>query len=386
MAMVERDTDRVLRPKTVTRSLRTYRMAIAAMIISAVLLVTYFSGIFSMEETVTIGVIAPLTGESSHLADVVDGMNLAVDKLNKWGGLNGARIELIVRDSGSDPNASVVLFEDLERTEHPLIYLSAACSCTRPLLPLAEEHRVPLVGIATANALGFEESNWSFRYYPGTSQEIQPALSILDSFEVSSLGIFRSDNIMGIEITESLSSAFEATGGTVEVIDYCCKDGDIVSKAANLTDNEAIFIAADYKATVAGLRAVREAGFTGYVLGSSAASAPNVTSMPEAEGMYVSAPAVYNQNYIPAQSLVAEFEAEYGHEMSHFAVSGYDAINLIYGLMLGKELTREVMREQLHGGFQYGSVLGPIIVPQGVHDIQYGLMPAQVVEGQLWYL
>jgi branched-chain amino acid transport system substrate-binding protein len=386
LAMNEQDTDKVLRRRTVSHSLRTYRVAILAVMVSAVLLVTYVSGLFSSNETVTIGVIAPLTGSSSHLADVVDGMDMAVDKLNRWGGLNGARIELIVRDSGSDPNMSVALFEDIESASHPLIYVSAACSCTRPLIPLAEEYRVPLMGIATANAIGFEESNWSFRYYPGTSKETGPALAVLDSLGVSSLGIMRSDNVIGIEIAESLKSAFEAAGGTVEFADYCCKDGDIPAKAAELADNEAIYIAADYKATIAGLQAVREIGYPGVVLGSSAASAPNITSMPEAEGMYVSAPAVYNPNYIPAQSLVREFEERYGHSMTHFAVSGYDAVNLIYGLMLDKDLTRDVMREQLHGGFSYPSVLGPVVVSPGSHDIQYDLLRARVVEGQLWYL
>jgi len=366
--------------------LRTYRLAIIAVILVVILVAAYMQGLFTPDEVVTLGVIAPLTGSSSHLADVVDGMTLAVDKLNRWGGINGARIELAVRDSGSDPNVSVALFEDLEAKEHPLLYISAACSCTRPLIPLAEQHEVPLIGLATANAVGFETSNWSFRYYPGTAKEVAPALSILETLGVTTLGIMRSDNVMGIEIAAALSAAFQEIGGTAEVVDYCCKDGNVTSKVDLLSDNEAIYIAADFKATKAGLVAIREAGYEGVVLGTSAASSPEVTSMPEAEGMYVSAPAVYNPNYLPAQSLIEEFQAVYGHNMTHYAVSGYDAVNLVYGLMKGKELTRDVMRAQLHGGFSYASILGPVVVGAGLHDIQYDLLRAQVSEGRLWYL
>ena len=379
------DDDVIARPLQ-TRRGRTLLFSAAAIAISAALVFLYMGGLLAPEETVRIGVIAPLTGSSAHLADVVDGMNLAADKLNKWGGINGARIEVIVRDSTSDPNRSIELFEDLEETERPMVYISAACSCTRPLIPLAEEHQVPLLGIATANALGFEESNWSFRYYPGMDKEISPALSIMESLGVESLGIMRSDNVMGAELTVHLSEGFNATGGTVEVIDYCCKDADIPSKVANISDCDAIYIAADYKATQAGLLAVREAGYTGHVFGSSAASAPGITSMPEALGMYVSAPAIYNPNYLPGKSLREEFLEAYGHNMTHYAASGYDVVYLIYGLMKDRDMTREELRAQLHGGFSFPSVLGPIRVLAGTHDIQYDLLQAQVSEGVLWYL
>ncbi len=379
------DDDVIVRPLQTQRG-RTLLLSAAAIAISAALVLLYFGDNFAPEETVKIGVIAPLSGSSVHLADVVDGMNLAADKLNKWGGINDARIEIIVRDSASDPNKSVELFEDLERSERPLVYISAACSCTRPLIPLAEERQVPLIGIATANALGFEGSNWSFRYYPGMEKEISPSLSIMESLGVASLGIMRSDNVMGEELTIHLSEAFNATGGTVEVVDYCCKDSDIPAKVANITDCDAIYIAADYKATQAGLLAVREAGYGGHVFGSSAASAPGITSMPEALGMYVSAPAIYNPNYIPGESLREEFYETYEHNITHYAASGYDVIYLIYGLMKDRDLTREGLREQLHGGFSFPSVLGPIRVLAGTHDIQYDLLQAQVAEGGLWYL
>jgi hypothetical protein len=61
-------------------------------------------------------------------------------------------------------------------------------------------------------------------------------------------------------------------------------------------------------------------------------------------------------------------------------------MNLIYGLMMDKDLTRDMMRGQLHGGFSYASVLGPIRVAPGSHDMQYDLLQAQVLEGRLWYL
>lgn len=371
---------------TFSGTMRRYRVIIIVIAVCTALLLVYFQGVLFEEETVKIGVIAPITGSSAHLADVIDGLNMAADRLNRWGGINGALVEIIVRDSGSDPNVSVELFEDLERTEHPLLYISAACSCTRPLIPLAEESQVPLIGIATANAVGFEETDWSFRYYPGTEKEIAPVMSVMEEEGIATLGIMRSDNILGTELTEYLSGVFEDAGGSVEIVDYCCKDTDIPAKVQSIADNDAIYIAGDFKATQAAVIAIDETGYSGYTFASSSASTPGMTTMPEAEGLYVSAPPIYNPNYLPGRTVIEEFVEEYGHNMTHYAASGYDVMNLIYGLMMNKDLTRQEVRDQLHGGFSFPSILGPLKVAPGSHDIQYELFPAQVVEGALWFL
>ena len=355
-------------------------------IISAALLLAYFSGVLTPQRTVEIGVIIPMTGESAHLADVKDGLILAVERLNRWGGLNGYRIDLIIRDSGSDPENATELFQQMEEEFHPLMYVTAACSCTIPLLPLAEEYEAPLVGVATANVLGFAISEWAYRFYPGTEAEVSIALDILEERGRSSLGIMEADNPLGHELSENMTAGFEELGGTVEIISFCCKDTNIAEKAASLLDNDAIYIAGDFKATQSAIIAIDSLGYEGDVLTMSAAASPEISSMPESEGVFISAPAIYNPNYLPADEFREQFFERFGHEMTHFSASGYDLMNIVYGLMKDKEMTREVLNEELSHGFSYPGILGTMRVLEESHDIQYRLFPARIVEGELWYL
>ena len=71
-------------------------------------------------ETIKIGAILPLTGYSaSNGKNVNDGLQLAIDEINKRGGVNGSKIELIVEDSKSDPQAAVAGFNRIEAARQP---------------------------------------------------------------------------------------------------------------------------------------------------------------------------------------------------------------------------------------------------------------------------
>jgi len=133
-------------------------------------LAAFFVPVAARAETIIIGAILTLTGNSATLGSGVrDGLQLAIEEINKRGGVNGNKIELIVEDSKSDPQAGIVGFNRIEAGRQPLLYVSNLSSVGMALAPLAEERRVALVGLATA-ALEFTRSRdigrWGRRMYP----------------------------------------------------------------------------------------------------------------------------------------------------------------------------------------------------------------------------
>ena len=53
---------------------------------------------------VKVGVIAPLSGVNRFYGErMLDGIQLAVEELNSSRGINGRKVELLVRDSRSEP-------------------------------------------------------------------------------------------------------------------------------------------------------------------------------------------------------------------------------------------------------------------------------------------
>ncbi|MCP4694174.1 MAG: ABC transporter substrate-binding protein, partial [Desulfobacterales bacterium] len=88
-------------------------------------------------EPLKIGVIAPLTGPAGHLADLVDGMKLAVGEVNTWAGKEGRKIELVIEDSKSSADAGGKAFERIEKRHRPHFYISATSRVSMALAPRA---------------------------------------------------------------------------------------------------------------------------------------------------------------------------------------------------------------------------------------------------------
>ena len=77
----------------------------------------------SNNNTIKIGAIIPLSGAASHLVDVRDAMNLAVQEVNSLGGINGKKIEFIVEDSKSDKDEAQKVFYEIEEKHKPLFFM-----------------------------------------------------------------------------------------------------------------------------------------------------------------------------------------------------------------------------------------------------------------------
>jgi branched-chain amino acid transport system substrate-binding protein len=70
-------------------------------------------------EPIRIGFLPALTGPSSSTGVAINrGTALAVDEINAAGGVNGRRIEMIVRDTQSDPTKAVNAATELMRGQH----------------------------------------------------------------------------------------------------------------------------------------------------------------------------------------------------------------------------------------------------------------------------
>lgn len=366
------------------RRARSVLISVFIVVILGVLL--FASPLLSQHNVIKVGVIVPLSGPASYLVDVRDGLELAAERLNRWGGINGAEIELLVRDSESDPAKAVEAFEELEREEKPLFYVSAMSHLTMPLVPLAEENEVVLVGVAASAQELINGTRWTVRYYSDAVDEAVATMHTLQVLGVSTLGILHGSDEFSLSVESLLGPRFAATGGSLESVLIAADDDDYSNEISQLADMEAIFVVTTISSLDDVIICLDDCGYGGHILTSSGGSSPYVTTMPEAEGIYVAAPAMYNVNYMPVKWLKEEFEARFGRSLTHFVSCGYDILNLFHGLMRGMELTRTSVRLALEGGFVFSGTIGPLNVLPDSHDIGFDLLSARVSEGRLWYL
>ncbi|HLZ31208.1 MAG TPA: ABC transporter substrate-binding protein [Chloroflexota bacterium] len=68
---------------------------------------------------IRIGLVAPLSGDSATAGEAVErGMLLAIDELNKSGGVLGRPLEVVARDVANDPEAGVTALRELAAQQH----------------------------------------------------------------------------------------------------------------------------------------------------------------------------------------------------------------------------------------------------------------------------
>jgi branched-chain amino acid transport system substrate-binding protein len=116
-----------------------------AFVLVCILTISLFS---FAEETVKIGILLPLSGPAASIGvNSLNGHKLAVEEINEAGGiksLGGAKIELIVADSGGDPKVGMTQAERLITKDKVVAIMGAyQSSVTYPSTQVAEKLQIP---------------------------------------------------------------------------------------------------------------------------------------------------------------------------------------------------------------------------------------------------
>ncbi|TAM74410.1 ABC transporter substrate-binding protein [bacterium] len=128
----------------------------------------------SAETTVTVGAVFPLTGSLAAFGKTsVQGLQLAAKEINDRGGiaaLGGAKINLVVRDTTSDPadaaNATARLIDDV----HPIAVVGAyASSLSLTSSSVCERRGIPFLTMSFTDDLTSRGYKYTFQVVPKAS-------------------------------------------------------------------------------------------------------------------------------------------------------------------------------------------------------------------------
>ena len=208
---------------------------------------------------------------------------------------------------------------------------------------------------------------------------------MLLDLKVRSLGIIYSNEEFGTAEAELTAKAFTAAGGTTALQPFETTETDFHREIADLMSQDAIFVVT-YGANIANaIRQLKQAGYRGRIFAPNGGGTSAFAILPEAQGVYVLAPIIYNQRYLFAREAGEKFTARFQKPFDHWSASGYDFIKLVSGLLEDRPLTRTGVRDVFGAGFEYSGVFGPAHLKPGEHVIVFPIYPAQVVDKVLRY-
>lgn len=323
-------------------------------------------------DSIKIGSCSALDGPASFLGlQMKIGATAYFSLVNSQGGVNGRKLELITYDDGYDPEKAPACFERLQKAGIFAGAFFVGTPTAAKYIPLAEEARLPIVGLFTGAQILYEPHhryilNVRASYYDETRDQVD---GLWDQLGVRKIAVLYQDDAFGKAVLEGVKRALarhHATPvalGTFERNTLNVEQGIKEVRAAN---PEAVVLVGPYAPVAAIAKQAHATGWHTRFLTVSFVGTEGLlrAASEDAEGMIITQVVPpYDRTDLPTVKLYREAIEKYmgNTQPSFVSLEGFvDAMVLVEGLRAaGKDLTREKLISALEAIHQKDLGLGP---------------------------
>ncbi len=173
-------------------------------------------------QTVKVGILAPFTGGLAPYAPGVElGALLAIEQVNAAGGINGKKVEAVIRDTQTNPSSGRDAASKLVSVDRvPAIVGALSSGVTTAVSSVTIPNQVVMISPAsTAPTLtDLADNDYFFRTCPSDALQgkVQGKLALDQGFKTAS--VIYVNNPYGKGLAQNFKKAFEAGGGKVSVM------------------------------------------------------------------------------------------------------------------------------------------------------------------------
>lgn len=213
------------------------------------------------EDTIVLGYIGPLTGESALWGEVESNtLKMLVEETNANGGIIGKQIDLKIYDNRGDAVETTNAVRKAIQNDGVVAFIGPDTSSGAIALDeVCDEYGIPHITTTGTNyKVTQREEDGSVRKYAFRSCLSDPQLGdIMGGYAIDKLGykkvaiLYEITSEYSLGITQNFTDAFEAKGGEI-VASEAYKTGDVdfraqLSKIKEIGDFDALMIPANYK-------------------------------------------------------------------------------------------------------------------------------------------
>ena len=282
---------------------------------------------------IRIGLITGLTGPTAAWGEPTrNGAAMAVDDINKRGGVRGRRVELLVEDDAGKPEQSAAVATKLI-TRDDVIALVCCDSSSRSLAaaPIAQSYGTPMVSPTSSLPAVTKVGDTIFRVCPTDDFEAAVLARLaVDRLHAKRAAILRdSKNDYSVGVAAEFTAAMQRLGGTVvQSRDYSEGDSDFRGQLVSLREAKPdVLLLPGYYADVAQIALqARDLDFDVPLIGGSAWNSPALVE--------IGGKAIEGSLFVaPAESRDVHFTSDYEKRFHKAADAptalSYDAVALI---------------------------------------------------------
>jgi ABC-type branched-subunit amino acid transport system substrate-binding protein len=276
-----------------------------------------------------IGVTFPLTGPLASVAnEFIPGAQVAVDEINRKGGVKGHRLQLVAEDSQGTPQGGIAAMRKLVDVDGVQAIITIYTNVVTAQMPLADQLHVPTMSnILTANLVS--KSQYSFVHQMRVSSVSAVLQNYWREHRVKKIYVIFPDNGFGQQNTPGAKAMVEGAGSEFGVgyLDFTTQDyRGFVARLRDFAPDAIYVNAQGGQAETTAIRQIRELGITVPMYELAVfyqAHNWRVGVGPYAEGMYFAGVAVPPGT---AHDFIVSYRAKTGFDPDYNAAELYDMI------------------------------------------------------------
>lgn len=340
------------------------------------------------EDTVTLAVVSPVTGDSAEYGIHFNvGAQMAADKINEAGGINGKQVVLKSFDSKNDAKeaAEVARLICQDKTILATIgdFSSTCCMATAPIYeenktvqisPSAGLIDFPRVGPYNFATTGVQENDGGFLMNRVINEKMG----------AKSVAIVYTNNDYGLNMLSYMTQEAEADGVVItdtEAVASGEKDFTAIVSKMRQTEPEAVAIVGSYNEVANCVKQIRQVGWDVPVAISGSALTDQLVELlgDDVNDIYSNIAFVASDNTPETKEFNEEFTKRANMPPSFHSISTYDTVMLVCdaAIQCGDNLNRETLKDAVQNYKGFDGLMGPFeftedgAVYRGYKVVQY---------------
>jgi len=287
---------------------------------------------------IELGFFGALTGpEATYALSSRNGARLAVEEINREGGVLGNRLDLIAEDDHNDPTEAASVVSKLITRNHVVALIGEnASSRSLAAAPIAQNYQVPMISPSSTNVEVTKKGDYIFRVcFVDSRQGKALALFARHRLKAATAALLvdaKSDYSVGL--ARAFEEDFAREGGKVVAeLKYAEGDSDFSAQLTSLAATQPDVLVLPGYYTDAGLiaRQARSLGVKATLLGADGWDSPKLVEIGGAaiEGAYFSNHYSFDDPSPQVQKFVSDYRRSYGADPDSLSALAYDAARLI---------------------------------------------------------
>ena len=287
---------------------------------------------------IVVGYYGDLTGRTASFGQSTkNGVEMAVDEINKAGGVMGRPVRVIVEDDQGEPNkAATVVSKLVNQDKVHAVLGEVASSNSLAAAPKAQEAGVPMISPSSTNPNVTQVGDYIFRvcFIDPFQGDVMAkfAANNLKAKKAAILYDFNSDYSRGLR--EFFTRSFTASGGQIVAEQsYTQGDRDFSGQLTQIraANPDVIYVPGYYGEVGVIANQTKQLGIKAPLLGGDGWDSPQLWQLGGASlnGDYISNHYSVDDPMPAVQKFVADYKARYNILPDALAALGYDSMRVL---------------------------------------------------------